>query len=121
VEAAGARSGDESPRSPGFATAGSRGSEVDPLVAEPTRAAPDAPDEADALEPEERPGATAATSTAKPAVSPAVPPTTQRRVRLTRSSAASRSDSAGDRPWDPMWGFCALLICSPGVKTISHQ
>ncbi len=67
---------------------------MDPLVAAPTRAAPDAADEAGVLEPEERPGATAATSTAKPAVMPAVPPITQRRVRLTRSSAASRSDWA---------------------------
>jgi hypothetical protein len=95
---------------------------VDLLVAEPIRTAEE---EARALEaaldPEERPGATAATSTAKPAVRPAVPPTTQRRVRLTRSSAASRSDCAGDRSWGPMWGFCQLLICSPGVKTISHQ
>jgi hypothetical protein len=59
------------------------------LVVDPTCAAPD---EARTLDPEDRPGETAATSTAKPAVSPAVLPITQRRVRLTRPSAASRSN-----------------------------
>jgi hypothetical protein len=63
-------------------------------VVELTRAAPD---EGCVLEPEERPGATAATSTANPAVNPAAPPITHRRVRPMRSSAASRSDWAADR------------------------
>lgn len=49
------------------------------------------------FEASERPGATAATSPAKPAVSAAAPAITQRRVRLTRASAASRISAARDR------------------------
>ncbi len=45
----------------------------------------------------ERPGATADTSAAKPAVSIAAPAIIQRRVNLTRASAASRSNAARDR------------------------
>jgi hypothetical protein len=52
------------------------------------------------LEASERPGARADTSAAKPAVSAAVPTITHRRVRPTRSSAASRASAAreGFRP-----------------------
>jgi hypothetical protein len=50
----------------------------------------------------ERPGATADTSAANPAVSTAAPAITQRRVRLTRASAASRIKTARDRSdWFP--------------------
>ena len=42
------------------------------------------------------PGATADTSAANPAVSAAAPAMTHRRVRLTRSSAASRASTARD-------------------------
>jgi hypothetical protein len=50
----------------------------------------------------ERPGATADTSEANPAVSTAAPAITQRRVRLTRASAASRIKTARDRSgWFP--------------------
>ena len=45
----------------------------------------------------DRPGATAETSAAKPAVSAAVPTITHRRVRLTRARAASRASTARDR------------------------
>ena len=45
----------------------------------------------------DRPGATADTRAAKPAVSAAAPAMTQRRVRLTRASAASRIKTARDR------------------------
>ncbi|MGN6871037.1 MAG: hypothetical protein ACTHMY_21805 [Solirubrobacteraceae bacterium] len=44
-----------------------------------------------------RPGATADTSAANPAVSAAAPAITPRRVDLTRDSAASRSSTARDR------------------------
>ena len=44
-----------------------------------------------------RPGATADTSAAKPAVSAAAPAITHRRVSRTRASAASRSSIARDR------------------------
>jgi hypothetical protein len=52
------------------------------------------------FEASERPGARAETSAAKPAVSAAVPMITHRRVRPTRSSAASRASAAreGFRP-----------------------
>jgi hypothetical protein len=45
----------------------------------------------------ERPGATADTSAANPAVNAAAPAIIQRRVSLTRASAASRSSMARDR------------------------
>jgi hypothetical protein len=44
-----------------------------------------------------RPGATADTSAAKPAVSAAAPAITHRRVNRTRANAASRSSIARDR------------------------
>lgn len=44
-----------------------------------------------------RPGATAETSAANPAVSAAAPAITQRRVDRTRASAASRSNTARER------------------------
>lgn len=49
------------------------------------------------FEASDRPGATAETSAAKPAVSAAVPAITQRRVRRSRRSAASRASTARDR------------------------
>jgi hypothetical protein len=55
------------------------------------------------LDAKDRPGATADTSAAKPAVSAAVPAITQRRVRPTRASAASRISAARD-------GLLAVLI-----------
>lgn len=45
----------------------------------------------------DRPGATADTSAANPAVNAAAPAIIQRRVSLTRASAASRSSMARDR------------------------
>jgi hypothetical protein len=45
----------------------------------------------------ERPGATADTSAANPAVSPAAARMTQRRVRPIRARAASRASAARDR------------------------
>jgi hypothetical protein len=59
------------------------------------------------LEASERPGATAETSAANPAVSAAAPTTIQRRVRLIRSSAASRASAARDLfgPMDPIVDF----------------
>lgn len=88
------------PRSPGFAGAGIRGIVEPPL----TCVAPDV----DAVATRdfaatECPGATAETSAAKPAVSAAHPTITQRRVRVTRASAASRASAAPDfgGPWCP--------------------
>jgi hypothetical protein len=49
------------------------------------------------FEASDRPGATAETSAAKPAVSAAAPAITHRRVRPTRASAASRASTARDR------------------------
>jgi hypothetical protein len=51
-----------------------------------------------------RPGATADTSAAKPAVSAAAPAITQRRVWLTRANAASRIMAARDRS-EPRYSF----------------
>ena len=66
----------------------------------------------------EWPGADSATSTANPAVSAALVPTTQRRVRLTRASAAFRlSGASGSRP-GPALGFCGLLMVA---EAISHR
>jgi hypothetical protein len=48
------------------------------------------------LDASERPGATAETSAAKPAVSAAVPTITHRRVRPMREIAASRASAARD-------------------------
>lgn len=58
-----------------------------------------------------RPGATADTSAAMPALSAAVPTITQRRVRRTRSSAASRSSAARDRS-EPEGGLEELIRLS---------
>jgi hypothetical protein len=54
-----------------------------------------------------RPGATADTSAAKPAVSAVAPAITQRRVRLTRASAASRTKAARER----LAGWLLFPIC----------
>ena len=54
----------------------------------------------------ERPGATAETSAAKPAVSAAVPTITHRRVRPMREIAASRASAARD------------LSSRPGVRSL---
>jgi hypothetical protein len=56
-----------------------------------------------------RPGATADTSAAKPAVSAAAPAITQRRVDLTRASAASRSSTARDRSAFRYSGFESII------------
>lgn len=56
-------------------------------------------DEADS----ERPGATAETRPAKPAVNAAAPAMTQRRVRLTRASAASLINAARERSIREDW------------------
>jgi hypothetical protein len=68
------------------------------------------------FEASERPGARADTSAAKPAVSPAVAMITHRRVRPTRSSAASRASAARD------W-FRAVVIrrSLPIVHPLSEQ
>jgi hypothetical protein len=64
------------------------------------------------------PGADSATSTAKPAVSAALVPSTQRRVRLTRASAASLlSGASGSRP-GPALELCDLLMFA---QAISHR
>jgi len=56
-----------------------------------------------------RPGATADTSAAKPAVIIAAPAITQRRVDLTRASAASRSSMARDRSGFRYWEFESII------------
>ena len=58
----------------------------------------------------DRPGATAETSAAKPAVSAAVPAITQRRVRPTRTMAASRASAADDL-------LLVLIRCSRPIMT----
>jgi hypothetical protein len=86
-------------------------------IEEPAPLADDAAPEAVALEAAppaafgddtDRPGATADTSAANPAVSTAAPAITQRRVRLTRATAASRISTARDRSllngWSSMLG-----------------
>jgi hypothetical protein len=73
----------------------------EPLVPVVEPLAPEVPVEATVrtadFDASERPGATAETSAAKPAVSAAVPAMTQRRVRPTRARAASRASTARDR------------------------
>ena len=73
----------------------------------------------------ERPGATAATNPAKPAVIAAAPTITQRRVRLTRASAASRISTARERSRPPvfrdsfpMFGFTIGRDCQRSVRAI---
>jgi hypothetical protein len=79
---------------------------------------------ADAFEASERPGAIADTSAAKPAVRAAAPRITQRRARLTRSSAASRIKTARDRSgpprrWScPMFEFTIGGDCQRSVRAI---
>ncbi len=64
----------------------------------------------------ECPGADSATSTANPAVSAALVPTTQRRVRLTRASAASLlSGASGSRP-GPALEFSDLLMLAQAIS-----
>jgi hypothetical protein len=62
-----------------------------------------------ALAPSDRPGAIAETSPAAPAVSAAVPASTQRRVRTMRASAASRSITARGRSL-PGSSFIAKVV-----------
>jgi hypothetical protein len=98
--------GDEGPwrpSEPGLAGGGSCGIAVDwDLALEPEDdPGADDPLAAAALpdgvfEASDRPGATAETSPAMPAVSAAVPAITHRRVRPTRAMAASRASAAGD-------------------------
>jgi hypothetical protein len=57
----------------------------------------------------ERPGATADTSAANPAVNAAAPAIIQRRVTLTRASAASRSSMARDRSASRCSGFECIM------------
>jgi hypothetical protein len=73
----------------------------------------------------ERPGATAATNPAKPAVSAAAPTITQRRVRLTRASAASRISTARERSRPPVFRYSFLMFestigrdCQRSVRAI---
>jgi hypothetical protein len=56
-----------------------------------------------------RPGATADTSAAKPAVSAAAPAIVQRRVSRTRANAASRSSMARDRSGLRCSGFESII------------
>jgi hypothetical protein len=66
----------------------------------------------------DRPGSTWATSTANPAVSAALPPTTHRRVRLTRCNAASRVRCAAEPCWVTPIEFSEGLMVA---KAISRQ
>jgi hypothetical protein len=79
VEGCGTWAGLCKPRSPGLATAGNAGSDWDAgrAVAELVRG----------VVLEDRPWATSATNTAKPAVTAALEPITQRRMWPTRRSA----------------------------------
>jgi hypothetical protein len=78
----------------GFATGGSCGTAEDAAPAADPPVEVSAPD--DVFEASDRPGATAETSPAMPAVSAAVPAITHRRVRPTRAMAASRASAARD-------------------------
>jgi len=69
----------------------------------------------------ERPGATADTSAAKPAVSPAVATRTQRRVRRTRWSAASRMRAARDVFGLMLIGRWLSIVRSLWGETVSAQ
>lgn len=80
------------------------------LDAEPTDAVALAVEASARLEASERPGATAETSAAMPAVSSAEPAITQRRVRLIRSSAASRASAARDCVWRMLIRW-SLIFC----------
>ena len=72
------------------------GIDPEPEASEADAVAKDAALADEVLDASDRPGATADTSAAKPAVSPAVARSTQRRVRRTRASAASRIRAARD-------------------------
>jgi hypothetical protein len=63
-----------------------------------------------------RPGASAETSAAKPAVRAAAPRITQRRVRPTRARAASRIKTARDRslPGPPLRYLCPIFELTMG-------
>ena len=85
--------GDCSPSELGFAAGGNAGiTDDDALLAVVTVVAVRSFD----FEASDRPGATAETSAANPAVSAAVPAITHRRVRPTRNIAASRASAARD-------------------------
>jgi hypothetical protein len=112
------------PSEPGLAAGGSWG--TDEAVRAPVADLPEAPvaDLPPALatsvaagdfEASDRPGASAATSAAKPAVSAAVPAMTHRRVRLMRTSAALRASTARDR------GSVVLMRCSRPIMTLSSK
>jgi hypothetical protein len=73
-----------------------------PALADAARALPEDDDN-------ERPGATDDTSAAKPAVSAAAPAITQRRVDLTRASAASRTSTARERSGLRLWAFESIV------------
>jgi hypothetical protein len=77
------------------------------------------PTSAEAFEASDRPGANADTSAAKPAVSAAVAMITQRRVRRTRSSAASRITAARDRSEPKL--IPLPIVASLSVETVSGQ
>lgn len=81
--------------------------------------------EAEVFEASERPGASADTSAAKPAVSAAVAKITQRRARLARSSAASRIKTARDRSRPPPLRYSCRIFeltmdrdCQRSVRAI---
>jgi len=71
------------------------------------------------FEASERPGATADTSAAKPALSAAVAMITQRRVRRTRSRAASRTIGARARSEPKLMRF--PIVASLSEETVSGQ
>jgi hypothetical protein len=85
--------GDCNPRELGFAAGGNWGiaEDVDGVRGSAVVLVPLGDFEAS-----DRPGATAETSAAKPAVSAAAPAITHRRVRTTRRTAASRASAARD-------------------------
>jgi hypothetical protein len=73
------------------------------------------------FEARERPGATADTNAAIPAVSAAVATIAQRRVRRTRSSAASRNSAARERSDPGLIGVWPPIVLSLSAETGSAQ
>ncbi|HUJ34991.1 MAG TPA: hypothetical protein VLW51_07260 [Solirubrobacteraceae bacterium] len=95
----GAWEGPCNPSESGLAAGGSFGTADDELrdpVADPPEVLATSVPAGD-FEASDRPGATAETRAAKPAVSAAAPAMIHRRVRLTRASAASRASTARER------------------------
>lgn len=106
--------------------------ELDAPLLAPDPAAPapdapeDAPDDAPAVDADatgclanDRPGASADTRAAKPAVSAAAATITHRRVRTTRSMAASRASAARDLVVLPFIRCSSRIMTRLSAKRIS--